>query len=272
MATVTSFTAERMLEIENTTIVDGEVQGDNLILLTREGTEIDAGSVRGPVGPVGPPNDVEAVGVMKMWAATAASMPPKYLPCDGTTRLIADFPDLASLLGTLWGPVTGTTFTLPNLVDYFPKGGATPGQTGGFADATLPAHDHTQPTHTHVGAAHTHTINHNHASSTSSWFSTHRHGIPTNYQVWAWNTTSGEGWSVPGGYGATGNAIPAAFYDDGGHNHIVDIPQHNGSSGPASATTTSAAGNENTGSSGVSPIGRNIPPFKVVPFMIRAIP
>jgi len=50
MAEVTGFTAERMLVIENTTVVDGEVQGDNLILMTREGTPIDAGNVRGPTG------------------------------------------------------------------------------------------------------------------------------------------------------------------------------------------------------------------------------
>ncbi|MET0786862.1 MAG: hypothetical protein ABWY25_09165, partial [Paenisporosarcina sp.] len=60
MATVTSFTAERMLAIENTTVVDGDVIGNDLVLLTREGTQINAGSVRGPqgiqglVGPQGP--------------------------------------------------------------------------------------------------------------------------------------------------------------------------------------------------------------------------
>jgi microcystin-dependent protein len=53
MATVTGFTAERMLAIENTTIVDGSVVGDNLILSTRAGSEINAGSVRGPTGSPG---------------------------------------------------------------------------------------------------------------------------------------------------------------------------------------------------------------------------
>lgn len=53
MATVTGFTAERMLEIENNTVVDGDVVGDNLILKTLDGTEIDAGSVRGPKGDTG---------------------------------------------------------------------------------------------------------------------------------------------------------------------------------------------------------------------------
>jgi hypothetical protein len=61
MATVTGFTAERMLEIENTTVVDGTVTGDNLILMTREGTPIDAGNVRGPQGIQGPVGPVESI-------------------------------------------------------------------------------------------------------------------------------------------------------------------------------------------------------------------
>lgn len=55
MGTVTAFTAERSLEIENSSIVDGNVVGDNLILVRRDSVEIDAGNVRGPVGPEGPP-------------------------------------------------------------------------------------------------------------------------------------------------------------------------------------------------------------------------
>ena len=45
MATVTGFTAARMLEIENETIVNGEVVDGDLILETREGTLINAGPV-----------------------------------------------------------------------------------------------------------------------------------------------------------------------------------------------------------------------------------
>jgi hypothetical protein len=54
VATVTGFTAERMLEIENSTVIDGSVVGDDLILETRDGTLINAGSVIGPAGPTGP--------------------------------------------------------------------------------------------------------------------------------------------------------------------------------------------------------------------------
>jgi len=55
MATVTGFTAERMLEIEDASVIDGEVRVNNLFLITRGGTEIDAGNVRGPIGNTGPP-------------------------------------------------------------------------------------------------------------------------------------------------------------------------------------------------------------------------
>lgn len=53
MATITGLTAERMLEIEAESIVDGDVVGNNLILRRHDGTTIDAGPVRGPKGDQG---------------------------------------------------------------------------------------------------------------------------------------------------------------------------------------------------------------------------
>lgn len=53
MGTVQVYTADRMLEIENGTIVDGSVVGDNLILEKKDGTPVDAGNVRGPQGTQG---------------------------------------------------------------------------------------------------------------------------------------------------------------------------------------------------------------------------
>ena len=54
MATVTGLTAERMEEIEAASIVDGNVVGGDLILTRQDGTDINAGSVEGPAGSVGP--------------------------------------------------------------------------------------------------------------------------------------------------------------------------------------------------------------------------
>lgn len=54
MTTVTGLTAERMLEIEAASVVDGEVIGNDLILTKHDGGQINAGNVRGPTGAQGP--------------------------------------------------------------------------------------------------------------------------------------------------------------------------------------------------------------------------
>lgn len=53
MATVTGLTADRMIEIEDASVVSGAVIDDHLILTTHGGDTIDAGDVRGPAGPSG---------------------------------------------------------------------------------------------------------------------------------------------------------------------------------------------------------------------------
>lgn len=53
MATVTGLTATRMLAIEAASVVNGVVVGDNLLLTKYDGTQINAGSVRGPQGSPG---------------------------------------------------------------------------------------------------------------------------------------------------------------------------------------------------------------------------
>lgn len=50
IVTVTGFTADRMRQIQNESVVSGVVSGANLILRRRDGQSINAGSVRGPRG------------------------------------------------------------------------------------------------------------------------------------------------------------------------------------------------------------------------------
>lgn len=57
MAEITGFTADRMLAIEDASIVDGNVVGDDLILVKHDGTPINAGNVRGETGATGDPLD-----------------------------------------------------------------------------------------------------------------------------------------------------------------------------------------------------------------------
>jgi hypothetical protein len=55
MTTVTGLTADRMLAIEAASVIDGDVDGNgNLILTKHDGSQINAGSVIGPTGPQGP--------------------------------------------------------------------------------------------------------------------------------------------------------------------------------------------------------------------------
>lgn len=54
ITTITGLTAQRMIQIEQASVVSGRVEGDNLILTTKGGQPITAGDVRGPQGDPGP--------------------------------------------------------------------------------------------------------------------------------------------------------------------------------------------------------------------------
>ena len=89
MATITGFTAARMLEIENESIVDGDVVGNNLILKRRDNVEINAGNVRGPQGiqgNVGPQGVTGPQGPVGLTGATGAPGPQGPV---GPARLVA---------------------------------------------------------------------------------------------------------------------------------------------------------------------------------------
>jgi hypothetical protein len=62
VATVTGFTAARMQEIEDNTIVDADIVGSNLILTKQDASTVDAGVVVGPTGAPGVDGDDGAPG------------------------------------------------------------------------------------------------------------------------------------------------------------------------------------------------------------------
>ena len=173
MASVTGLTAERMLEIEAESVVDGEVIGDNLHLTTRGGTVINAGNVRGPEGPTG---NVDF----------PVNVP---LPCFGTTAPLGYYllaggvydPIACPGLWGLFGITQGGTAEAPLLPDFrgktiFGYDSADPlfnvlGGTSGSPDVTLtetelPEHTHTQDAHNHTQDSHNHTQDaHNHTQN-----------------------------------------------------------------------------------------------------------
>jgi microcystin-dependent protein len=133
MTTVTGFTAERMLGIENSTIVGGEIIDGNLILTTRDGTPIDAGPVAGPPGPVGPmgPGAGRIPGEVRLWSST---VPPPADPygiwvwADGSIYTKANHPLAAANIGNEWRQFAGApdpgvpNFRVPDLRGLVPAG------------------------------------------------------------------------------------------------------------------------------------------------------
>ena len=73
MATVTGYTATRMKDIEDAAIVSGTIIGDDLILTRFDGGTVNAGDVRGPVGPQGPVGEVSTAAMNAAIAAATTS-------------------------------------------------------------------------------------------------------------------------------------------------------------------------------------------------------
>lgn len=124
------------------------------------------------------------IGAVFAWPG--ASLPPTVggvttcLPCNGQTFDSGTYPDLATVLGSTYGAVVGTTYTLPNLNNDRTIVGTTTnlGQAGGansvsLVEANIPQHKHnvsvanhanlahsvsvsTAPDHTHSTVAHVH--------------------------------------------------------------------------------------------------------------------
>jgi microcystin-dependent protein len=149
---VTGFTAERMLAMEDATVISGSVVGDDLHLQTKDGTDINAGNVRGPEGPTGPPSlgiDAWPIGSIFM---SVVSTDPNTLLGGGTW---VRFGKGRVLIG----------------VDEADTQFDTVEETGGekthiLAVSEMPVHTHTQNAHTHgdsftvaAGGIHDHNFN-----------------------------------------------------------------------------------------------------------------
>jgi microcystin-dependent protein len=133
MTTVTSLTAERMQEIEAASVVDGDVVGGHLILTRHDGEQIDAGSVVGPAGPVGPTGIAKAPipGEIKLWpgaALPALATYGKWVWANGDPYDIATYPAAAANIDSAWNTALGWTtpgagkFRVPDLRGLVPAG------------------------------------------------------------------------------------------------------------------------------------------------------
>jgi len=97
------------------------------------------------------------VGAINLWAM--ATPPAKWLICNAQSVLRSAYPELFALLGTTYGAVDGTHFTLPDFNGYSPMGAGGTVAVGAAAGtflhaispAEMPIHNHAvnDPGHTH---------------------------------------------------------------------------------------------------------------------------
>lgn len=133
MATITGLTAERMQEIENASVVDGEIVSGHLILTKFDGTTIDAGPVLGPAGPQGPtgPAGGQIPGEVKLWPGSVLPSVTDYghwAWANGAVYAVATYPKAAANISPAWRTFDGAAdpgagnFRVPDLRGLVPAG------------------------------------------------------------------------------------------------------------------------------------------------------
>ncbi len=103
------------------------------------------------------------IGEIIAYAGTTSPDTDKWLPCDGSSLLRADYPDLFTVIGTTYGSVDGTHFNIPDLQGRSASGAGTGaglsavsvGDSYGeenhvLVTAELASHSHTDTGHTHA--------------------------------------------------------------------------------------------------------------------------
>lgn len=255
MATVRSYTAERMAAIEAASVVDGEVVGDDLILTRYDESTINAGNVRGPTGSPGvSEEDLEDAREIYAPAGTvrfgiSATADPGWLLFNQTVV------DCETLYPALWAKLPATwkaspNANLPNIANRVLMVAGTTANTavGGsnsrtLVEVNLPPHvhtidhDHAAGTTSIQSADHSHTMDHNHSVFSSDYESaahTHNIGGTTTGESAQHNHISGNGQNfavadaiaanIPSGSGVLNTfTVPAVVSTTGvenvGHTH-----------------------------------------------------
>lgn len=227
MATVTAFTAERTLAIENKRVDSAAVVGDELILTRKDGTTLNAGNVRGPQGSTGPqgipgPSLPPGTIISGRWAGEG--FPVGYIGMIGQTVAngAIDFPDLAAAWPE-W--VDGTTdLAIPNMTGATlvgvsqPNGYVSGSMTHQLTEQNLPPHTHSSThnhamNHTHgtgsvTGGSHGHILN----GSVSNGQAEHTHAAGTNAgEFIVRDTAYTSGFAIPYNTAQTNGVSPIAI-------------------------------------------------------------
>jgi len=126
------------------------------------------------------------------------------LACNGASLLRSAYPDLYNAIGTTWGSVDGTHFTLPNFTD---TGRFLRSSSGSLAVGTYQANQNAAHTHTGSGTTSTENADHTHTYSgtTGSMNQNASHSHSSN-AITGSTTTGGGGFSAGNNGSATINA------------------------------------------------------------------
>lgn len=256
-------------------------------VMTRDGSGRSAVAAPSATGDIANKGYVDArmpTGSITMFGGAAA--PTGWLLCDGASVLRADYADLFAVIGTTYGSVDGTHFTLPNMASKFPRGN-TPG-TGAGADThqhavtglTANSHTHSLSSHYHGLASHTHGI-----AATSHTHGLDDHGTaavvisaqsPPNFFMRRisgnqWTATHANGWAGGASSNTVSQTIGAALRGDtiGVSSDVAgtsDGPSNNSSGTPSNDTSGTPSAN---GISGSVDSGDNVPAYVAFAFIIK---
>lgn len=174
----------------------------------------------------------------------STTVPAGYLECDGTSYLRTQYPDLFGVIGTTWGSVDGTHFTVPNLKD---TGRFRRSRTGAVAVGTYQANQNVAHTHTGqatgttdtTGTDHTHTQGGTFTTGTESATHTHSGAF----------LSLGAAQNAAGIFGSNTNAVQQTGTESAPHTHTVTISGQTGGMS-ANHTHTFTSGVFTTSSSG----------------------
>lgn len=202
--------------------------------------------------------------------------PAGWLICDGSSLLqTGAYAALFAIIGTTFGSVDSTHFTLPDLRGVFPSGVSASsliGAKGGAATVTLdetmiPPHTHaaTQPAHGHAAtqAAHAHAIatgSHSHAITTGG----HSHTLSAQVLTpnGGGNATAGSGWAFT-------SPTTSAVGNLGGNTDTAGNLGGNTDTQAPAITVPAAQPAITVANTGGGLGHNNLPPFLSIPFIIR---
>jgi len=173
------------------------------------------------------------VGAIQLWAGASNMIPAGWLNCDGSSVLISAYPELHAVIGTAFGSVDGTHFSLPNFTGRFAIGVSPTNLIGSSGGSKTILMDN-MPTHNHPNTSEPTNIA---IASAPTGISAN---IPEHTHTYEKSNGDNHGLLIAGGNNSNGTTAtlteapqttPAIVFTDPQHNHVLTDPHHTHTSG-----------------------------------------